>query len=120
MRVSSSPPNRAGSDPASGAALSLFCAVGLRKAVEEAILPAFRRATETVVDVVCEPTNLLLQRVEAGARPGVFVGTRGSLEASASSGFFDLPSCKPVVKSGIGVAVPPDGSIPVPVAQSLP
>ncbi|MFK0007707.1 molybdate ABC transporter substrate-binding protein [Paenarthrobacter sp. NPDC090520] len=112
MRTTSAPRNRAGSDPAPGAALSLFCAVALRKAVEEQILPAFIRATGTLVDVVFEPTGLLLQRIEAGARPGIFVGMTGSLEASASSDVFDLPSGKPVAKSGIGVAVPPDASSP--------
>ena len=108
MRVSSSPLNGAGPDPASAPALSFFCAVALRKAAEEAIIPAFIRATGTDVDVVFEPTSLLLERMEAGARPGIFVGTTGSLETSASSAVFDLPSCRPIAKSGIGVAVPPN------------
>ncbi|CAN7501398.1 substrate-binding domain-containing protein [Pseudarthrobacter oxydans] len=86
--------------------------MALRTAVEEQILPAFMRATGAVVDIVFEPTGLLLRRVEAGARPGILVGITGSLEASASSDVFDLPSCKPVAKSGIGVAVPPDASGP--------
>jgi molybdate transport system substrate-binding protein len=86
--------------------------VALRKAVEEIILPAFTRATGTVVDVLFEPTGLLLGRIEAGARPGIFLGITGSLEASASAEVFDLPSCKPVAKSGIGVAVPPGASSP--------
>ncbi|MDQ1058118.1 molybdate transport system substrate-binding protein [Arthrobacter globiformis] len=96
----------------SGAALSLFCAVALRKAVEGQILPAFTEATGAVVDVVFEPTGLLLQRIEAGARPGIFVGITGSLEASAFTEVFDLPMCLPVAKSGIGVAVPPDANSP--------
>ncbi|MEV8150084.1 substrate-binding domain-containing protein [Arthrobacter sp. NPDC080073] len=50
--------------------------------------------------------------MEAGARPGIFVGITGSVEASASSEVFDLPSCQPVAKSGIGVAVSPDASRP--------
>lgn len=112
MSVSISPLNRAASDADSGTALSLFCAVALRKAVEEAILPAFMRSTGTVVDVVFEPTGLLLRRIEAGSRPGIFVGITRALEASASSEVFDLPSCRPVAKSGLGVAVPPDARSP--------
>ena len=80
--------------------------------MEEAILPAFMRAAGTIVDVLFEPTSLLLRRTEAGARPGIFLGITGSLEASASADVFDLPSCKPVAKSGIGVAVPPGASSP--------
>ena len=107
MTVPSSSADRAVPDTVFGSALSLFCAVALRKALEEHVLPAFKRATGATVDVLFEPTGLLLQRIEAGARPGIFLGTTGSLEASAVTDIFDLPSCKPVAKSGIGVAVPP-------------
>jgi molybdate transport system substrate-binding protein len=110
MRILSSA--SAAPDQASGAALTLFSAVALRKAVEEQILPAFTRAAGTVVDVVFDPTGLLLRRIEDGARPGIFLGITGSLEATASANVFDLPSCKPVTKSGIGVAVPPGASSP--------
>lgn len=110
MRISSSA--AAAPDQASGAALSLFCAVALRKAAEGTILPAFTRATGIVVDVVFEPTSLLLERIKAGALPAIFVGITGSLQDSASPDIFDLPSTKPVAKSGIGVAVPPNASSP--------
>ena len=112
MSEASAQLNSAGPEPGSGTALTLFCAVALRKAMEEAILPAFMRAAGTIVDVLFEPTGLLLRGIEAGARPGIFLGITGSLEASASSDVFDLPSGKPVAKSGIGVAVPPGASRP--------
>ena len=112
MTVPSSSADRAVPDHVSGSALSLFCAVALKKALEEHVLPAFMRATGATVDVLFEPTGLLLQRIEAGARPGILVGTTGSLEASAVTDIFDLPSCKPVAKSGIGVAVPPEAPPP--------
>jgi molybdate transport system substrate-binding protein len=94
-------------DPTKRTGLSLFCAVALRKAVEEAILPAFTRTTGTVVDVIFEPTNLLLRRIDAGARPDVVAGITALLEAPASSGVIDAASRKPVAKSGIGVAGSP-------------
>jgi molybdate transport system substrate-binding protein len=112
MTVPTSSADRAVPDHVSGTALSLFCAVALKKALEEHVLPAFMRATGATVDVLFEPTGLLLQRIEAGARPGILVGTTGSLEASAVTDIFDLPSCKPVAKSGIGVAVPPEAPRP--------
>ena len=112
MRATSAPLHRARPDARSGTTLTLFCAVALRKAVEEQILPAFTRATGTVVDVLFDPTGPLLRRIEAGARPGIFLGITGSLEATASADVFDLPSCKPVTKSGIGVAGPPGARSP--------
>ncbi|BCW35884.1 molybdate ABC transporter substrate-binding protein [Arthrobacter sp. StoSoilA2] len=80
--------------------------------MEAHILPAFTEATKAVVDVRYEPTGLLLKRIEAGARPAIFVGITGSLEASTSKDDFDLTTFLPVAKSGIGVAVPPNASSP--------
>ena len=110
MRTSDSAP--AAHERLPGAAVSLFCAVALQKAAEEAILPAFTRATGVFVDVVFEPTNLLVQRIKAGALPAIFVGITGSLQEFAFTDIFDLPSCKPVAKAGIGLAVPPNASSP--------
>lgn len=56
MRAVGSHLNRAASDTVSGDALTLFCAMALKKAVEEQILPVFTRVTGTAVDVVFEPT----------------------------------------------------------------
>ena len=111
-RFPSSPLNLARSDPAPNTTLSLFCAAALRKVLEETILPAFTGATGTIVEVVFEPTSMLLRRIEAGARPGIFLGITGTLEASAGPGVFELTSSKPVAKSGIGVAVPANASRP--------
>jgi molybdate transport system substrate-binding protein len=112
MKAASLPADRAGSDSKSGVPLSLFCAVALRKAVEEAVLPAFTRATGTAVDTVFEPTALILQRIEEGARPAILIGISGALETTTYSDSFDLRSCQPIAKSGIGVAVPPGTSQP--------
>lgn len=112
MKAANLPSDSAGSDSTSGAGLSLFCAVALKSALEGYILPAFTGATNAAVDVLYEPTGLLLERIEAGARPAIFIGITGSLQGSASKDDFDLRTCLPVAKSGIGVAVPADASSP--------
>lgn len=88
------------------APIQLFCAVALKKAMTESVLPSFIRTTGTGVNVVIEPTNVLLQLIEGGARPHVVVGITESLETAASTGIFKLASHRPVAKSGIGLAVP--------------
>jgi molybdate transport system substrate-binding protein len=108
-------PSPAGAGAASDldphAPLQLFCAVALKRAMQGAILPAFTRASGTAVNAVFEPTNILLKRIEGGARPDVVVGVGRSLEAAAAKGMVDADSLRPVAKSGIGVAVAP-GVIP--------
>jgi molybdate transport system substrate-binding protein len=89
------------------ATISLFCAIALRKSAEEAILPAYTRATGIGVDVVFDSTAMLLQRIDAGARPAVFVGLSGSLREA------EYPGCgfqtgRHIVSSGIGVAAASD------------
>ena len=92
--------------------MSLYCAAALRKVVEKTIIPAFTGATGTNVEVVFEPTRMLLKRIEAGSRPEIFLGITGALDASLAQGDFELTSSKPVAKSGIGVAVPPNVNRP--------
>lgn len=93
------------SDQVPVAPLQLFCAIALQKAVQGAVLEAFTRASGTAVNVVFEPTNILLNKIDQGARPDVVVGIAASLDAAAATGAVVPDSLRPVAKSGIGVAV---------------
>lgn len=110
-QLNSAEPGTASEDPV--APLQLFCAVALQQAIQGAVLEAFTRASGTAVNVVFEPTNVLLNKIEQGARPDVVVGITALLEAVAATGAIVPESLRPVARSGIGVAVssgviPPD------------
>ena len=68
--------------------------------------PAYIQAGGTPVEAVFEPTFRLLTRIEAGARPDVMVGITGSLADLVAAGIVEDP--RPVARTGVGVAVPPD------------
>jgi molybdate transport system substrate-binding protein len=100
------------SHAASGDAMpvTLFCAFALKKAVQDVILPAFARAGGAPVEAVFEPTFRLLTRIEAGARPDVMAGITGSLADLAVAEI--LKDSRPVARTGVGVAVPPEAQVP--------
>ncbi|MDR7082814.1 ABC-type molybdate transport system substrate-binding protein [Arthrobacter ginsengisoli] len=93
-------------------ALSVFCAVALRGAVQETLLPEFTRATGIAVDAHYATTSALVQEVDEGARPDVVIGITAALEKLAAAGVLDAASLATVAKAGIGIAVAP--GVPVP------
>jgi molybdate transport system substrate-binding protein len=93
-------------------ALSLFCAVALRGAVQETLLPALTRATGIAVDAHYAPSRALTEEIRAGARPDVVIGITAPLQQLAAAEVLDAASLAPVAKVGIGVAVAP--GVPVP------
>lgn len=90
--------------------VTLFCAFALKKAVRDVILPAYLQAGRIPVEAVFEPTFRLLKRIEAGARPDVMAGITGSLADLV--GAHVLTESRPVARTGVGVAVPPDAQVP--------
>lgn len=86
--------------------LSLFCAIALRKAVEERLLE-FRQVSGQSVEAHYAPTNVLLQEIDDGARPDVVIGVTAAVERLGATGVLDATTLAPFAKSGIGVAVPP-------------
>ncbi|MGW2231433.1 class II aldolase/adducin family protein [Streptomyces formicae] len=84
----------------------MFSALAIKKALDETLLEAFTSTTGIGVDGVYEPTNVLLDQIEAGARPDVLVGVSGALEKLAAAGVLDASSLRPLARVGIGVAVP--------------
>jgi len=93
-------------------ALTLFCAMALRGAINDSILPAFTRATGILVDAHFAPTSTLIQEITAGARPDVIIGITAALEG-LDDGILDGGPLTPIAKAGIGVAVAPGAEIPV-------
>ncbi|MEW2528522.1 class II aldolase/adducin family protein [Streptomyces sp. NPDC047071] len=87
--------------------VALFSALAIKKALDDSVLESFTHATGVDVDGVYEPTNVLLRKIEAGARPDVLVGVTGALAELAAAGVLSAPSLRPLARVGIGVAVPP-------------
>lgn len=90
--------------------VNLFCAFALKQAVQDVILPAFTTSTGLRVEAIYEPTRTLLTRVESGARPDVMAGITIGLAGLVSAGILADP--RPVARTGVGVAVPPQASVP--------
>ncbi|MFD4628973.1 class II aldolase/adducin family protein [Streptomyces sp. NPDC058284] len=88
-------------------AVALFSALAIKKALDDTVLEAFTSTSGIGIDGTYEPTNVLVDRIGAGARPDVLVGVTGALEKLAASGVLDASSLRPLARVGIGVAVAP-------------
>ncbi len=92
-------------------ALTLFCAVALKRALQDSILPAFTQHAGTLVNAHFAPTRVLIEEVNAGERPDVIIGITGALEG-LDHGILEGGPLTPLAKAGIGVAVAPGAEIP--------
>ncbi|MFJ5045647.1 molybdate ABC transporter substrate-binding protein [Streptomyces sp. NPDC088719] len=92
--------------------VSLFSALAVKKALDDDVLAAFTAKTATGVDTVYDPTNVLVRRIEAGARPEVMVGVTGAFPALCGAGVIDPSSVRDVARVGIGLAMPPGAEAP--------
>lgn len=90
--------------------VTFFCALALKQAVEDVIVPAYLRAGGTPVEAVFEPTFRLLTRIDSGARPDVMAGITGSLAGLVVANI--LTDSRPLARTGVGVAVPPEARVP--------
>ncbi|MFI0975885.1 molybdate ABC transporter substrate-binding protein [Streptomyces sp. NPDC021093] len=90
----------------------LFSALAVKKALDDVILTAFTERTGTTVEGVYDPTNVLLRRIEEGARPEVMVGVTGSFPALCEAGVIDEASVRDLARVGVGLAVPPGAEPP--------
>ncbi|GGZ82267.1 molybdate ABC transporter substrate-binding protein [Streptomyces subrutilus] len=92
--------------------VSLFSALAVKKALDDVILTAFTEQTGTEVDGIYDPTNVLLRRIEEGARPDVMIGVTGAFPALCDAGVIDRASVRDIARVGIGLAVPPGARPP--------
>ena len=94
------------------ATVSLFSGLAVKDILENSVLPAFRTEHGTEVAATYEPTKVLSGLIADGARPDVMLGVGSALEQLADDGVLARDSLSPLVRSGIGVAVPPDADAP--------
>jgi molybdate transport system substrate-binding protein len=93
-------------------ALTLFCAMALRGAINDSILPAFTWDTGILVDAHFAPTSTLIQEITADAHVDVIIGIDASLTALSAASTIDAGTLTPLAKTGIGIAVAPGAMIP--------
>ncbi|MEU6645370.1 substrate-binding domain-containing protein [Saccharomonospora sp. NPDC046836] len=88
------------------APVRLYCALVVRKALEDTVLPSFRGShPEIAVEEIFDPTTVLRERIEAGERPDVLVAVTGALAPILATGAVAEETQEPFVRSAIGVAV---------------
>ncbi|MFI6025904.1 substrate-binding domain-containing protein [Amycolatopsis magusensis] len=90
--------------------ISLFSTLATKKALDDVLLEAFHAETGIAVDGTFDPTNVLADRVRAGARPDVMIAVSDSFAPLADA--FDLSSRTVVARTGVGLAVAPGSELP--------
>ncbi|MCU1568164.1 MAG: Molybdate transport system substrate-binding protein [Pseudarthrobacter sp.] len=99
--------------------VSLFSTIAVKKALTEGLCDAFTRTTGIAVEAVYEPTNALLDRIAAGARPDVVIGVTHQLPALGQAGIVDLSTCTPVARVRVGIATAGDVDVDITTVDSL-
>lgn len=94
------------------ATVSLFSGLAVKDILEDSVLPAFRAENAADVQATFEPTKVLTRLIEDGARPDVLLGVATALDQLAADGVLDAGTIRALVRSGIGVAVPPGAPLP--------
>ena len=94
------------------ATVSLFSGLAVKDILKDTVLPAFRAEHDATVAATYEPTKVLGELIADGARPEVMLGVGSALAQLADDGVLARESLSPLVRSGIGVAVPPDAPEP--------
>lgn len=92
--------------------ISLFSGLAVQGVLERSVLPAFAAEHQLAVTATFEPTAVLSKLIEAGARPDLVLGVADALRKLGDTGILAPTSLTPLVRSGIGVAVPPGAPAP--------
>lgn len=94
--------------------IQLFSGLALKQVLTGRVLPAFTERTGRVVMSTFEPTGVLVDLIAAGQRPDVMIGVDRSLRelTQGPSPVLSERSLRPLVRSGIGVAVPAGSPAP--------
>lgn len=88
--------------------IRLFSGLALKQVLTGTVLPAFSERSGQAVAATFEPTGVLVDMISAGQRPDVMIGVDKSLRGLAlgTSPVLSEKTLRPLVRSGIGVAVP--------------
>ncbi|SFU10432.1 substrate-binding domain-containing protein [Arthrobacter sp. ov118] len=99
--------------------VSLFSTIAVKKALDDVVCDAFTQETGVAVETVYEPTNALLDRIAAGARPDVMIGVTRQLLPLGQSGIVDLSTCTPVARVRVGIAAAGDSEPDITTVDAL-
>jgi molybdate transport system substrate-binding protein len=88
--------------------VSVFSTIAVKRAMDTFVSGAFTHQTGIAVEAVYEPTNALLGRIEAGARPDVIIGATRQLTPLGQKGIANLASCFSIARVRVGIAVAPE------------
>jgi ABC-type molybdate transport system substrate-binding protein len=92
--------------------ISLFSGLATKDVLEDTVLPAFVAQSGYTVDTTFEPTTVLAELIAGGARPDVVLGVGSALRQLAADDVLSPATLSPLVRSGIGLAVPPGAPAP--------
>ncbi|PBC51785.1 substrate-binding domain-containing protein [Rhodococcus sp. ACPA1] len=92
--------------------VSLFSTLAVKGALDFTILPRYERDSGARAESTFDPTNVLLDKIESGARPDVMIGVSSSFDSLVSAGIIDGLSRKSIARTGVGLAVPPETPTP--------
>jgi molybdate transport system substrate-binding protein len=90
--------------------VSLWSALVIRRALDSALIPAFEAQGGWRVDVVFDPTTVLMARIAQGELPEVLVATADSIRG-LPNGTLVEGTAIPLVRSGIGLGVAEGSSV---------
>jgi len=85
--------------------------LAVKGALVGAIIPEFQRRTGIAVEMVFDPTTVLKQRIHDGERADLIVAISSDLDALVSSGVLSAEGTRPLVRTGIGIAIHRDAPI---------
>lgn len=91
--------------------VSVFSTIAVKKVLDTFISGAWTHETGITVGTVYEPTNALLDRIAAGARPDVMIGVTHQLTPLGQKGIADLASCFAIARVRVGIAVAPESAV---------
>lgn len=98
-------PSRSAGEQSRDRRIHLFSGLALQRVVETILLPRFRRDAGAEVEATFEPSAVLERMIRDGARPDVLVAVRSTVEVLSRDGVLNPRFSRPLVRSGLGIAV---------------
>ncbi|WP_250467855.1 substrate-binding domain-containing protein [Caballeronia sp. GAFFF2] len=92
--------------------LTLMSTLAVKGALTESVLPAFERHHGLTVNATFDPTNVLLERIVRGERASVMVAVTSAIDDLIAQRVLSPRGARAIVRTGIGVAVASDASVP--------
>lgn len=81
-------------------------------ALKRSLLPSFTQATGITPEATWNPTTVIMQRIEAGARADAIILIDKSMAELVDRGIVDASSVNPIATAKIGIAVAGDAPAP--------